>query len=295
MGSCNTRIQGVPLVLSVTAAITLIGCATVPSGGVGQHPQIRRGRPAPFLDGLGYVIGMPSKLILGSEKIDNHDISGRTESVLAAYLATAPTRAALQETAFRLNEYAPADDLRRLIRNRHVAWPYRLLLGLPVTLVFDVLLPGRIFGGDNFNPFTNTVHLYSDHPAVALHEAGHAQDFAQRRFKGSYALLRFIPGVDLFQEFIATEHAVEHLVETQNIPAELEAYTVLYPAFGTYVGSYYTRIVPLSQWAGACAGHVWGQAKASARSKYYSRLKASEQTAPPPHALPPAIAAPAVR
>lgn len=220
---------------------------------------------------------------MGSEKIDNHDISKRTESVLAAYLATAPSLEALQDTAFRLNEWAPLDELHRLIHNRHVAWPYRATFGT-LSVLLEIVLPGRIFagffGGDSYNPYTNTVAIYSDHPAVALHEAGHAQDVAERRFKGSYALLRLIPGVDLFQEFIATEKAVEYFVQTQNIPAELEAYTVLYPAFGTYVGGYYGVFVPFSQWIGACVGHVWGQARVSSRAKYYSRLTVSEQHDP---------------
>jgi hypothetical protein len=143
---------------------------------------------------------------------------------------------------------------------------------------------GRIFagffGGDSYNPYTNTVAIYSDHSAVALHEAGHAEDFAARRFKGSYALLRLLPGVDLFQEFIATEKAIEYFVQTDNVPAELEAYAVLYPAFGTYVGGYYGTFVPFSQWIGACVGHVWGQARVSSRAKYYSRMKAAEPPNP---------------
>jgi hypothetical protein len=117
----------------------------------------------------------------------------------------------------RLNQYNPAQDLSRLARNRHVAWPYRLLIGLPVTLLSDVLLPGRLFPwGDYYNPYTNTVHLYSDLPAVSLHEAGHAHDFSKQRYKGTYALGRLVPFVDLFQEFHATDEAIDHTIEIQD-------------------------------------------------------------------------------
>ncbi len=105
----------------------------------------------------------------------------------------------------------PTCYVSRLARNRHVAWPYRLLIGLPVTLVFEVLLPGRLFPwGDYYNPYTNTVHLYSDHAAVALHEAGHAHDLASRRFKG-------------------TDEALDYLKASGDRTGEVAAYKILYP------------------------------------------------------------------
>lgn len=254
-------------------AILLAGCATTPPyTGQGPHPQIRRGRPVALVDGLGNLLGIPAKIVLWSWKIDNHDVSGAAEDVLVQYLATASPSEALSDTRFRLNEYAPFDDLKRLVSNRHVAWPYRLVLGLPVTLLFEVLLPGRLLGGDHYNPFNNTVYIYSDDAAVLLHEAGHAHDTAEQRFKGSYAVFRMVPGVDLFQEFIASEKAITYFQTTQDRPAELHAYKILYPAYGTYLGSY---LLPFGNFIGAAVGHVWGRLKARSRRTYYEVLDAA--------------------
>ena len=148
------------------------------------------------------------------------------------------------------------------MKNRYVAWPYRLLLGFPITLVFDVLLPGRLFPwGDYYNPYTNTVHLYSDHPAVALHEAGHVHDFASRRHKGTYAAVRLIPFVDLYQEYKATKEAIGYLKETENLPTELAAYKILYPAYGSYAGSY--LFPPIGTLGGVLLGHAAGRSAAA--------------------------------
>lgn len=248
----------------------LSGCATtVPYIGQGPHPQISRGRPIALIDGLGNLLGIPAKIILWSWKVDNHAISEPTEEVLVAYLADVPTLAALGDARFRLNEYAPFNELKRLVKNHHVAWPYRLILGLPVTLIFEVILPGRLFGGDHYNPFTNTVHLYSDHAAIALHEAGHAHDSAEHRYQGSYATLRLLPGIDLFQEFVATDKAISYFARIEDRPAELGAYKILYPAYGTYLGSY---LLPYGNFAGAFVGHIWGRAKARSRAKYYELI-----------------------
>jgi hypothetical protein len=164
-----------------------------------------------------------------------------------------------------------------------VAWPYRLLLGLPITLIVDVLLPGRLFGGliggDMYNPYTDTVSIYSSHPAVGLHEAGHVHDFNSRKYKGTYALIRLVPFVDLYQEYLATDEAINHLIELDEREQELAAYKVLWPAYGTYVGSY----VPFPGVAilGAIVGHVAGRAKAHERAKLYESISAVPAPAAP--------------
>ena len=111
------------------------------------------------------------------------------------------------------------------------------------------------------------MQIYSDLPSVALHEAGHVHDFNKRRYKGTYALVRLIPFVDLYQEFQATDEALTYLIETGERQEELAAYKILYPAYGSYVGGYFFILGgPL---IGAVGGHLWGRAKAHSRAKYY--------------------------
>jgi hypothetical protein len=216
------------------------------------------------VDFLGNVLALPVKLILWNWKVAVHSISPETEQKLVEYV-NSQDLPAFKDARFRLNEYRPGQDLSRLVHNHYVAWPYRLLIGAPVTLIFDVLLPGRLFPwGDYYNPYTNTVHLFSDHPAVALHEAGHAHDFATRRLKGTYALLRIIPGVDLYQEYKASKEAFRYLRDRQDLEAEVAAYKVLYPAYGTYVGGYI--FPPIGTVAGALLGHLTGRTTAAVRA-----------------------------
>lgn len=260
-----------PRVLCLAAALLCLGgCATVtPYVGQGPHPQITRGEPLPLIDGLGNLLGLPSKILLWSWKVNDHAISEQTEQVLAEYLDSAQGKPPFLDTRFRLNQYSPLDDLHRLITNHHLSWPFRLLLGLPTTLVSEVLLPGRLLGGDHYNPFTNTVHIYSDDPAITLHEAGHANDFSAQRYPGVYAALRLVPFVDLYQEYVATDKAIGHFMAVQDREAELHSYKILYPAYGTYVGAY---IAPYGNIGGALIGHVWGRGKAYSRAQYYKAM-----------------------
>ena len=278
-------------------SIALVGCATtVPYTGVGPYPQLERGAPVPPVDFVGNVLSLPMKLLLWSWKFNLHSISPATEEKLIAYLETQHLPA-VKAAKFQLNEYNPGQDLSRLVKNRYVAWPYRLLLGLPVTLVFDVLLPGRLFPwGDYYNPYTNTVHIYSDHPAIALHEAGHVHDFGSRRYKGTYAFLRIIPGVDLYQEYKATKEAISYLKAIEDHPTEISAYKILYPAYGSCVGSYF--FPPIGTVGGVLLGHAAGRSEAALRERSYKRRTVTTPPAASPSPVPqqaPVSAAPASR
>ncbi|MGH0036310.1 MAG: hypothetical protein ACQGVK_14885 [Myxococcota bacterium] len=238
--------------------------------------QIERGRPNAFLDGIGhYLISLPSKILLLSWSLNNHDISDETQAELEEYLEAND----LGAVKVRLNQYDPGGEWSRLARNREMPAGWRWSLGL-LSLVVYTILPGRFFagllGGDNYNPYTNTINLYSDNVPVALHEAGHAKDFAaktNRHWKGGYAALRLIPGVPLWQEAVASNDAISFLYATENEAGRRSAYRKLYPAYGTYVGAtgwQYGQFFPIGPpwveyaivFGPVAVGHVVGQTRA---------------------------------
>jgi hypothetical protein len=257
-------------ILTLTA-----GCAAVPYQYTGNlenqaiwrdQPQIEIGRPNLFIDTLGNVVSIPAKVILWNIRVDNHRISAGTVADLAEYLEQND----LRNVKIRVNQYAPGGEWNRLFRNRAVHFGWRYSLGA-LTNIFYTVLPGRVFGGDHYNPFTNTVNLYSDHPAIALHEAGHAKDLAQRRRKGTYAAIRMLPLVPLYQEAKATGDTVGYLRDRRETEKEKNAYKILYPAYGTYVGGEFLTWLPvgleisyLIRFGFAVPGHIVGRIKAAA-------------------------------
>ena len=262
-----------PILRTILSALVIAGCAaTTPYVGQGPHRQVTRGAAIPPVDFIGNVLSVPAKVVLWNRHFNDHSISEATEERLTRFL-DARDRPAFKETRYRLNQYAPIADLHALITNHYVAWPYRLLLGFPLTVISDVLLPGRIFPwGDYYNPYTNTAHLYSDDPAIAIHEAGHAYDFADFPYKGTYAMLRLVPFMDLYQEWRATDEATGYFVANGDREMEFHAYRTLWPAYGTYIGSYIPA--PFSSIIGAVLGHVAGRSKVVARQHYYKRMDA---------------------
>jgi hypothetical protein len=236
--------RGQSVATLLVALVLLSACAAVPYQfgegletsrtlqlGPGE-PQFERGQPNKVIDGLGhYLFSLPAKLILFNWRVDNHDISEEVEDALREYLHAND----LHHVKVRLNQYAPGGEWSRLFRNRDVGLLWRMTAGV-LTVAFDTLLPQRLFGGDRYNPFTNTVSLSSDLRPIALHEGGHAKDFAQAPLKGTYAALRMLPILPLFQEGKATSDALGYESERGTPDDERRAYRLLYPAYGTYVG-----------------------------------------------------------
>jgi hypothetical protein len=238
------------------ALVPVAGCARLPysrqAGLEGPlvlmlrpgEAQVQRGRPLPFLDGLGhYVLSLPSKLLLWNWRVDNHRISPETIDAMQRYLDDN----GLKNVVIRVNQYAPGQEWRRLVKNREIGGFWRFTLGVLTTAV-DTAFPGRAFGGDHYNPFTNSVHLYSDHPAIALHEAGHAKDFAGRTHKGFYAFVRLFPIVPLYQEGIASSDALSYMADGHQVQQEKDAYKVLWPAYATYIAGEGLQWTGLPSW-----------------------------------------------
>lgn len=206
--------------------------------------QVEVGQPNILLDSVGWVVGIPGKVLLWDRRVDNHDVSPKTTAAVADYLHTNH----LPHVKVRANQYAPIDELERLTQNKSVAWPYRYTFGL-YSVVRDAVLPGRIFGGDNFNPYTQSIHLYSDIPSIALHEGAHAKDFARRKYAGTYAFAyNFVP---LWHETIASRDALAYAHFEGDRETIEEANRILYPAYGTYVGS------ALGTFAGPASGPIY--------------------------------------
>lgn len=223
-----------------------------------RRQPIERGEDRPVVDGLGWVVGIPKKIILWDRRVENHRVSATTEQAVADYLADR----GLDHVKVRVNQYAPVADWKRLRENTAVAWPYRCTLGV-VSVASEAILPGRIFGRDHYNPYTGTIHIYSDVPALAVKQASHSTDFTRRDYPGTYSLATMVPVLNLWPDAIATGDALAYAERRGAAALEREEFRILYPAYGASVGGVVGDALPgvfLPVYAGTViAGHVVGR------------------------------------
>ena len=224
-------------------------------------PQTQRGERRKVIDTVGWVVGIPSKILLWNRRVENHNIGPETEAAIAEYLQVNN----LDTVRVRLNQYRPGEDWRRLVRNKSVGAGWRYTFGA-VSVLGETVIPGRIFGGDHFNPYTNTIHIYSDVPAIAMHEGGHSKDFARRKWKGTYAAIYTLPIVPLYHESIASRDVIAYLEAIGTTEQRASTSRILYPAYGTYLGSAVGTCIPNYAspiyYAGVIGGHVAGRVDA---------------------------------
>ncbi|MCA9086385.1 MAG: hypothetical protein KDA81_20145, partial [Planctomycetaceae bacterium] len=135
----------------VICLLNAAGCATTPYtfGASNRYiespqlaeitgPQFERGNPNVVLDSVGWVIGIPSKILLLDHRVDNHRVDRATEAEVAAYLE----QNQLRTVKVRVNQYHPGDDWKRLVANKSVGAGWRYTLGA-LSVVGETLLPGR--------------------------------------------------------------------------------------------------------------------------------------------------------
>ena len=120
-----------------------------------------------------------------------------------------------------------------------------------------------MFGRDYYNPYTATVHVYSDVPALAIKQAGHSKDFTRRTYPGTYSLATIVPVINLWPEAIATGDVLAYADRHGATDLEREEYRILYPAYGSSMGGVVGDAVAgafLPIYAGTVvAGHIVGR------------------------------------
>jgi hypothetical protein len=258
-----------PLSLSVLACLLLSGCATdgifarrdalcVGDDCVGpQFVQFERGQPHVVVDALGWVWGIPSRILLWDWDVKNHDISPETEQHLREYAGVS----GLHDVKVRLNQYDPGGEWQRLAHNDRVGPGWRYTLGALTTLGYTVF-PGRIFAIDYYNPFTNTVNVYSDVSALGMKEIAYAGDVIDRDLPGTYAFSQMLPGVNLVHETITTREVLDYVAATGTPDLHRQTVHVLYPSYGGAFGGALDAFLPTApvfELGGILVGHVSGR------------------------------------
>ena len=241
--------------------VALTGCQTW-SGGT-SHPapittagvQVQRGRPNQVIDGAGWVLGIPNKLALWDRRADNHEISPQTEADLVEYLHSNN----LNNVLVRVNQYDPGGEWKRLTQNKNVSPGWRYTVGTYNTLKYT-LIPGRLFGGDWYNPYTNTINLSSDIPTLALSEGAYAKHVHHNTKPGTYAAVREIPFVRLWHEKQANNEVLSYVKSTGTAQDHEEAFRIIYPNYGASWGEQIIGVLPYGKVAGRLVGASVGHA-----------------------------------
>lgn len=225
--------------------------------------SIERGKPNRVVDSVGRFLGIPNRLAILDRRIDNHDVSIETESELSNYMVAN----GLNETLVRVNQYDPIGEWKRLFTNRSIRPVWRFTFGSYGTLKYT-FLPGRLLGGDWYNPFTDTINLYSDVPEIAISEAAYAVDVRSRLNPGAYSALKEIPFVGLTHETYSTEATLAHFESLDDPERYEQARNVLIPNYGADWGGQVAAFLPYGTVIGRIVGGTTARVADSVGGKF---------------------------
>lgn len=246
----------------VAPSICLSGCSTFnayeqvdPQFARYSHGrvQIQRGHPRPAIDALGRVLAIPNRIALGDSLVDNHNVSPQTEMQITNYLE----QNGLSTVLVRSNQYAPLSEYKRMVTNTKIRPIWKATFG-NYNLLKYTLLPGRLLGGDWYNPYSDSLHVYSDTPVVAISRAAYAQDINTRVNPGAYAAIKDVPLAGLGHETTATKLALRYY-ENQTPEQYEAARDLLYPSLGASYGGQLASFVPYGDVVGRLVGGGLGR------------------------------------
>ena len=219
--------------------------------------DVRCGRPNRVIDSAGWLFGVPRKLLLWDRRVDNHDVGSDTTQSIATFAEIHQ----IDGLCARINQYDPIDEFSRLRTNQTVAPGWRYTLGT-MSVIGYTLIPGRVFGLDQYNPYTNSVYVYSDVPALAVEATAYAKDVRSRALPGTYAAVNHLPFVSIWHESVNVRDAVA-FVEQHGTPEErIEGLRVLHANYGSTV-AVATGAGPVVQIGAAIAGQFTGRIQAT--------------------------------
>lgn len=264
----STRSTSFWTVLFIASFLCGTGCATTPYqygrflADTDEPPAevvFEYGRPHKTLDNIAWATGIWSRVLFMNCGMNKHELSEKTRDKLVSYLEENE----LNDVLVRVNQYDPKGEWHRLRENEFVSPGWRYSFGT-LSLVQYTLIPGRILGGDHYNPFTNTLYINSDVPAVVLHEAAYAKDVHGRPMPGTYAVLNEIPVVSLWRRTWCVNDVLGYARANNDWLMEDETYRVVYPQMGAQSTGLASTFVPfwdsmILHVAGAAAGHATGR------------------------------------
>jgi len=186
--------------------------------------------------GIGWLVSLPTRLILWDYDMCDGLDEERTKQVLA----TLENDESLSGITVRINHTSAIEDLKRLFNDPNVlernSGFARGTLGLLYWLGGDMI--DELRRGDYYNPYTQTVIVYSNVETIPSHEIGHFKDYIRHDRDWWYSLLRVFPPATLYQEARASLYGKDMLGPDQNY----QFYRYLIPAFATYIFAAYAKL-----------------------------------------------------
>ncbi len=220
--------------------------AAVNGSATGQV-AFKYGKPQKTLDRMSDIVSWPRR-VFRPDTPDKRTITSETTDKLREYLS----KNDLMDVEVTVRDYDPGEQWSRLRDNRIVPGLSRYTLGV-FSMLNYALIPGRVFGRNEYNPYTNTLYVNSEAPALVVHEAAFAKNLRARPWPGVYAVASSLPFLSALHEIDSAREVVAYARAEEDWALEQESYREIYPRVGSEATGGMAALVPV-WWGGPVLG-----------------------------------------
>jgi len=182
------------------------------------------GEPDSKLDALAKVVETPGRILHLSTETPSRELTPETAERLNNYLQ----RNELDDLHIEIRHHDPAGQWRRLRQNSRISPLWRYTAGA-MSLIGYTLFPGRVWGTNCYNPYTDSLSINSNRPLELLQQSAVAKEIRRKRWPGPYAAFTSLPGLALIRQTEATGDVVAYARAENDWETEKQAYRELYP------------------------------------------------------------------
>jgi len=142
-----------------------------------------------------------------------------------------------------VREYNPREQWNRLRNNQRIA-PFWKYTGGSLYHLGYCILPGRAFGFDSYNGFTNTLSINSLSPPNAVFQAGYVKKIYDQRYPGTCIVANWLPVVPLFRDSSVASDVLTYAHTKQEWRLKKDLYPQVYGQLGGDAVSQFTSFIP---------------------------------------------------
>jgi hypothetical protein len=212
-----------------------------------QNPNVVSvGGVHPNIDRLGKVVQYPGTVLRkwfpSQDPFEQLPINKRREIAVAVATNYLDDNG-LKGVFIDVLEYNPPLQWQRLVDNNRVSPVWKYSLGTAYHLGYSIL-PGRAFGYDRYNPFTNTLSINSARPSNTLFTAGYVKKIYDQRYPGTYVAANLLPIMPLIRDTSIANDVLTYSHVQQEWRLKHELYPLVYGRLGGDVVSQATSLIP---------------------------------------------------
>lgn len=188
-----------------------------------HHLTIDKGQNQKIIDLVREIINTPLRILYLNSKLNQGSLTDKNFSILSKYLKDNK----IDNIHISINCYQPLSIWKSIFDNPNTSLVSKLTFGVLSGCIHTIGV-NKWFGGDQYDPLSNTLFLSSDDPAIILRTTAEAKDYLARQNPSLYLLSNYLFPLPL-KTYDYHQEAIQYIKENGDNQMVENAFKSLIP------------------------------------------------------------------